>query len=137
MGQRLSWLFCIFIYLSVNGQVFATAIHLCSEMAITSNALTSLNKAVNIHDHHHEGEHQEKAEISESKHANHNSKTMDNCHCIDCDFMYDYTGQANSSLVQNINLSGFIPVISKATNSLIQSFISQPQSNPYRPPIIA
>ncbi len=137
MGQRLNWLFCILIYLSGNGQVFATAIHLCSEMAITSNALSSLNRTVNIHDHHHDVGHQEKTEILESKHANHDSKTMDNCHCVDCDCTHDYTGQANSSLVQEVNISGFIPVISKATNSLIQNFISQPQSNPYRPPIIA
>ncbi|TMS81984.1 hypothetical protein [Pseudoalteromonas sp. S554] len=137
MGQRLNWLFYILIYLSLNGQVFATAIHLCSEMAITSNALSSLNKTVNIHDHHHDSEHQEKAEIPESKHANHDSKTMDNCHCIDCDCMQDYTGEANSSLVQDINISGFLPVISKVTKSLIQNFISQTRSNPYRPPIFA
>ena len=133
MGQRLNWLFYILIYLSVNGQVFATAIHLCSEMAITSNALTSINNTVNIHDHH-DGGHLEK---SENKHANHDSTTMDNCHCIDCDCMPDYTGQANSSLVQNINISGFLPVISKAAKSQIQNFVSQPQSNPYRPPIFA
>ena len=133
MGQRLNWLFYILIYLSVNGQVFATAIHLCSEMAITSNALTSLNNTVNIHDHHDDG-HQVKPE---SKHANHDSKTMDNCHCIDCDCMQDYTGQVNYLLVQDINILGFLPIISKVTKSLIQNFISQPQSNPYRPPIFA
>ena len=133
MGQRLNWLFYILIYLSVNGQVFATAIHLCSEMAITSNALTSLNNTVNIHDHHDDG-HQVKPE---SKHANHDSKTMDNCHCIDCDCMQDYTGQVKYLLVQDINILGFLPLISKAAKSLIQNFISQTQSNPYRQPIFA
>jgi len=137
MGQRLNWLFYILIYLSLNGQVFATAIHLCSEMAITSNALSSLNKTVNIHDHHHDSEHQEKAEIPESKHANHDSKEMDNCQCIDCDCISEHINDANSTIVQDINIPGFLPVISKAANSLIQNFISQPQSNPYRPPIIA
>ena len=110
MGQRLNWLFCILIYLSVNGQVFATAINLCSEMAITSNALSSLNNTVNIHDHHHDGGHQEKVEISESKHANHDSKEMDNCQCIDCDCMPEHIDDANSTIVQYINIS-FICVL--------------------------
>lgn len=57
---RLNWLFMIFIYFSVNGQVFATAIHICPEMVLTSTVVLSTSQnAVNIHEHdqkfiHHE-----------------------------------------------------------------------------------
>ncbi len=135
MGHRLNWLFFIFIYLSINGQVFATAIHLCSEMAMNSSVLTSSNNAVNIHDHH-DSSYQYKNKIIDKKHINRDLTTMDNCHCIDCDCMQELTGQTNSSLLQDTDLSDYLPVITTASKNLSQNFVSQPQSNPYRPPII-
>ena len=123
--------------MSVSGQVFATAIHLCSEMALTTSVLSSSHAAVNIHDHHHESGYQESSVTVDKKHANHDLKTMDNCHCIDCDCMQNLTGQANSSLIQDNSLSDCFPVISTVQKRLNQNFISQPQSNPYRPPIVA
>jgi len=133
---RLNWLFMIFIYLSVNGQVFATAIHICPEMALTSTVLLTSQNAVNIHEHHQKSMHHEDGEQKSMTHDMSESKTMDNCQCIDCDCVQNITGQANYSLVQNFVLTGYLPV---ATTLLImpeQNFISQPHTNPYRPPIV-
>jgi hypothetical protein len=138
---RLNWLFIIFIYLSVNGQVFATAIHICSEMALTSTVLSTSQNAVNIHEHHQKPVHQEilhheEGEKSSMMHDMSASKTMDNCQCIDCDCVQNITGQANTSLVQNSVLTGYLPVVTTIFLMPEQNFNSQPNTNPYRPPII-
>ena len=133
---RLSWLYLITIYLSVNGQVFATAIHICPQMALTSTVLSTSQNAVNIHEHHQKSMHHEDGEQNSMAHDMSESKTMDNCQCIDCDCVQNIAGQANYSLVQNCVLTGYLPV---ATTLLImqeQNFISQLHTTPYRPPIV-
>lgn len=131
---RLNWLFFLFIYLSVNGQVFATSIHICSEMAMTSSVLSSNQVNVKIHDHH-PSEHHEMTEQTNIVHGSHNSATMDNCQCVDCDCVQTLSGQANPSLLQKINISDYLPVISTVLTQINQDFISLPHSNPFRPPI--
>ncbi|AOW78938.1 hypothetical protein A3Q34_01815 [Colwellia sp. PAMC 20917] len=133
---RFNWLLMIFIYLSVNGQVFATAIHICPEMALTSTVLSTSQNAINIHEHNQEAIYHEEVEQSIMAHDMSGSKTMDNCQCIDCDCVQNISGQANYSLVQNCVLTGYLPV---ATTILImpeQNFISQLHTTPYRPPIV-
>lgn len=134
MQFRLNWLFMIFIYLSVNGQVFATAIHICPEMALTSNVLSVSQKTVNIHEHHQTSDHHDK-NIHTSMHHD-TSEPMDNCKCIDCDCVQNIAGQANSLLVQDTSLASCLPIIAKVLGKLNQDFISQPHTNPYRPPIV-
>lgn len=128
---RLNWLFVVFIYLSVNGQVFATTIHICSEMAMTSSVLSSTQTNINIHDHH------EVIKEMNKDHDSHKSAIMDNCQCIDCDCVQNIYGQANSSLLLDNKISDYFPVISIVLDSLNQNFISLPNSNLYKPPITA
>jgi hypothetical protein len=137
MRLRLNWLFLIFIYLSVNGQVFATAIHICSQMALSSTALSASQKPVNIHEHHQKSIHHEDATHNSMKHDESSSKSMENCQCIDCDCIQNIAGQTNSSLVQENSLIGYLPVLTRVSIVPIQNFISQPHTNPFRPPIIA
>ena len=134
MFFRLNWLFILFIYLSVNGQVFATSIHICSEMAMTSSVLSSNQVNVKIHDHH-PSEHHEMTEQKNIDHGSHNSAPMDNCQCVDCDCVQTLSGQANSSLLQKTKISDYLPVISTVLTRINQDFISLPHSNPFRPPI--
>ena len=133
MLLRLNWLFTIFIYLSINGQIFAAPLHLCSDMAISSNILSTSQKAVNIHEHEKKATH---LEIGEEPNMMHESKEMDNCHCIDCDCIQTITGQANTSLVQENNLTDFLPTLTKVLVKLNQEFISQSHTDPFRPPIV-
>ena len=137
MLLRLDWLFILFIYLSVNGQVFATAIHICPQMALTSTVLSTSQNAVNIHDHHQKSMHHEDGEQSNMTHDMSESKTMDNCQCINCDCVQNIAGEVNTSLVQNSVLTSYLPVVTTILVMSEQNFISQPHSNPYRPPIIA
>lgn len=134
MLLRMNWLFFLFIYLSVNGQVFATPVHICSEMAMRSAVLSSNQVNVKIHDHH-PSEHHEMTEQTNIVHGSHNSATMDNCQCVDCDCVQTLSGQANPSLLQKINISDYLPVISTVLTQINQDFISLPHSNPFRPPI--
>lgn len=131
---RLNWLFFLFIYLSVNGQVFATSIHICSEMAMTSSVLSSNQVNVKIHDHH-PSEHHEMTEQTNIDHGSYNSATMDNCQCVDCDCVQTPSGQANSSLLQKTKISDYFPVISTVLTRINQDFVSLPHANPFRPPI--
>ncbi len=133
---RLNWLFIIFIYLSVNGQIFATPIHICSEMALTSTVLSTSQNAVNIHEHHQKSMHHNDSEQKSMTHDMSKSKTMDNCQCIDCDCVQNIAGQANTSLVPNSVLTGYLPVVTTVFVMFEQNFISQPHTNPYRPPIV-
>jgi hypothetical protein len=133
---RLNWLFIIFIYLSVNGQVFATAIHVCSEMALSTSVLSTSQNAVNIHEHHQKSMHHEDGEQKSMTHDMSKSKTMDNCQCIDCDCVQNITGQTNASLVQYSVLAEYLPVVTIILVMPEQNFISQPQKTPYRPPIV-
>ncbi len=133
---RLNWLFMVFIYLSVNGQVFATPIHICSEMALSSTVLSTSKNAVNIHEHHQKSMHHEEGEQKSMTHEMSKSKTMDNCQCIDCDCVQNIAGQANSSLVQSSVLAGYLPIVTTILVMPEQNFISQPHTNPYRPPIV-
>ncbi len=141
MLLRLNWLFMLFIYLSANGQVFATAVHLCPQMALSSSALSTSKNTVNIHEHHQKTEHQtimhhEGSEQKIMKHDMSVSKTMNNCQCVDCDCVQNITGQANTSLLQKNNLIDYLPVSTVVLSKFNQDFISQPQTNPYRPPIV-
>ena len=136
MSSRLNWLLYIFIYLSVNGQVFAAPIHICSEMAISSNTLSTSQKSVNIHEHETKSSHHEVGEELSMIHDMNKLITMDNCHCIDCDCIQNITGQANTSLVQQNYLTDYLPVLTRVSVKLNQAFISQPHTNPFRPPII-
>ena len=133
---RLSWLCLITIYLSVNGQVFATAIHICPQMALTSTVLSTSQNAVNIHEHHQKSMHHEDGEQKSMTHDMSGSKTMDNCQCIDCDCVQNIAGQANYSLVQNGVLTGYLPVATTILFMPEQNFISQLHTTPYRPPIV-
>lgn len=136
MLLRLNWLFMLFIYLSVNGQVFATAVHLCPQMALSSSTLSTSQNIVNIHEHHQKielNDHNAKQKVIDDMLA---SKTMNNCQCVDCDCVQNISGQANTSLVQNTNLIDYLPVSTLVLSKFNQDFISQPQTNPYRPPIV-
>lgn len=137
MLLRLSWLFILFIYLSINGQVFAIAIHICPQMALTSTVLSTSQNAVNIHEHHQKSMHHEDGEQSSMTHEMSESKTMDNCQCINCDCVQNVVGKVNTSLVQNSVLTSYLPIVTTILVMPEQNFISQPHSNPYRPPIIA
>lgn len=136
MSSRLNWLLFILIYLSVSGQVFAAPIHLCSEMALSSNTLSTSPKAVNIHEHEKKPMRHEISGEPSMVHEMNKSITMDDCHCIDCDCIQNITGQANTSLVQQNNLTDYLPVLTGVSVKLNQDFISQPHTNPFRPPII-
>ena len=133
---RLNWLFIIFIYLSVNGQVFATAIHVCSAMAISSNVLSTSKNAVNIHEHQKPGDlehHMSKSLIHDLSESN----EMDTCNCLDCDCIQNISGQANTSLIQKTGLTSYLPVITTILITLEPNYISQLNTNLYRPPIAA
>lgn len=136
MLLRLNWLFTIFIYLSINGQIFAAPLHLCSEMALSSNTLSTSQKTVNIHEHEKKSTHLEIGEEPSMIHDMHESKEMDNCHCIDCDCIQTITGQANTSIIQQNSLTDFFPTLTKVLVKLNQEFISQSHTNPFRPPIV-
>ena len=129
-------MFLIFIYLSVNGQVFATAIHICSEMALSTSVLSTSQNAVNIHEHHQKSMHHEDSEQSSMSHDMSESKTMDNCQCIDCDCVQNIAGQANYSLLQNSVWAGYLPVVTTILIMPEQNFISQLHTTPYRPPMM-
>tara|TARA_R100001377_G_scaffold71837_2_gene47539 strand:+ start:121 stop:492 length:372 start_codon:yes stop_codon:yes gene_type:complete len=122
--------------LTVNGKVFATAIHICPQMALTSTVLSTSQNAVNIHEHHQKSMHDEDGEQKSMTHDMSESTTMDNCQCVDCDCVQNISGQANSSLVQGNALTGYLPVVTTISVTFEQNFISQPQTNPYRPPIV-
>tara|TARA_R110001583_G_scaffold7248_1_gene36157 strand:+ start:5047 stop:5418 length:372 start_codon:yes stop_codon:yes gene_type:complete len=123
--------------LSVNGQVFAIAIHICPQMALTSTVLSTSQNAVNIHEHHQKSMYHEDGEQSSMTHEMSESTTMDDCQCINCDCVQNVAGEVNTSLVQNSVLTSYLPIITTILVMPEQNFISQPHSNPYRPPIIA
>ena len=133
---RLNWLFIIFIYLSVNGQVFATAIHICSAMALSTSVLSTSQNTVNIHEHHQKSMHHEDGEQKSMTHDMSKSKTMDNCQCIDYDCVQNITGKTNSSLVQYIVFAEYLPVVTTIIIMAEQNFISQSHTTPFRPPIV-
>ncbi|ASP48766.1 hypothetical protein [Cognaticolwellia beringensis] len=135
MKNRLNWLLVIMIYLSVNGQVFAKAVHVCTEMAYTASALSSANTTINIHEHHQPIEPRKDNHQINEEHNTARPKAMDNCHCVDCDCVQNITGQANSSLLQDNSFANFFPVISINVVKLNRNFISLPYTNPYKPPI--
>ncbi len=136
MLLRLNWLFIICIYLSVNGQVFATPIHICPQMALSSSTLSTSKNAVNIHEHHQKSMHHEDSEKGSMTHDMSDSKTMDDCQCIDCDCVQNIAGQANTSHAHNSVLAGYLPIVTTVLLMPEQKFNSQPHTNPYRPPIV-
>ena len=136
MLLRLSWLFILFIYLSINGQVFAIAIHICPQMALTSTVLSTSQNAVNIHEHHQKSMHHEDGEQSSMTHYMSESKTMDNCQCINCDCVQNIAGQANYSIVQNSVLTEYLHKVTTIIIMAEQNFISQSHTTPFRPPIV-
>lgn len=131
MTFRLSWLLSIFIYLSVNGNLFAVPVHLCQSMA--ASVVTSLAPSETLKIHEHHGEHTEQG-INNFIEDEHNMK-MDNCSCVDCDCTINNIGQVSVSLITQVELTSYIPNIPISITIKEQSFISQPQSNPLRPPI--
>jgi len=137
MRLRLNWLFLIIIYLSVNGQLFATAIHMCTEMALASTALSSSTTTVNIHEHDQEIELHEGTEQINKAHDTYKSTAMDDCKCVGCDCVRNIIGQTKPSLLPDTSLPNLSPIISIIFIKLNRVFISLPHSNPYRPPIVA
>lgn len=81
--------------MSVNGQVFATSIHICTEMAMTSSALSTSTTRVSIHDHDQKSEHHGNSEKINKTHNGHDSAAMDDCQCVDCDCVQNISGQKN------------------------------------------
>lgn len=134
---RLNWLCLIIIYLSVNGQVFASAIHICPQMALTSTVLSTSKNAVNIHEHHQKTMYHKDTDLRNMTHDMSESKAMNNCQCVDCDCVQNISGQTNSSLFKNNVLTGHLPVVTTISIAVEQHFISQPYTNPYRPPVVS
>lgn len=125
---RMSWVLCMLIYLSINGQVFATPVHLCSAMA--QNSVTSMpsSDTLKVHEHHHIEKQISSVDVAiEDK--------MKNCECVDCDCTANMVAQANSSLVTNIDLTVYLPPVGHMIRKSEQNFISLAHSNPLRPPI--
>ena len=127
MLSRVGWFLCMLIYLSINGQVFATQVHLCPAMAQSSVTSMSSSDSLKIHDHHHM-----EAEVASDE----MQSEMKNCQCVDCDCTANMVVQANSSLTSNIDLAVYVPLIECIISNQDQDFISQPCSNPLRPPIV-
>jgi hypothetical protein len=94
-------------------------------MALTSSVLSTSKNAVNIHEHHHKSMHHEDGEQSRMTHEISESKTMNNCQCIDCYCVQNIAAQANYSLVQNSVLTGYLPVVTTLLIMPEQNFISQ------------
>ena len=105
-------------------------------MALTSTVLSTAQNAVNIHEHHQKSMYHENSDLRGITHDMSESKTMDNCQCVDCDCVQNIAGQVNLSLVQDNVLTRYLPVVTTIVVTFEQSFISQPQTNPYRPPIV-
>lgn len=127
MLSRMGWFLCMLIYLSINGQVFATPVHLCPAMAPSSVTSMSSSDSLKIHDHHHM-----EAEVS----SDDMQLEMKNCQCVDCDCTDNMVVQANSSLTSNVNIAVYVPLTEHILSNQEQDFISQPCSNPLRPPIV-
>lgn len=136
MLLRLNWLLIMLIYLSVNGQVFATAIHICPEMSLNSKILSTSTKSVNIHEHHQKITHHKAVEYNALTHDIADTPSMNNCECVDCDCVQNVAGQANTSLIQKSDLTSYLPVIATILVKLEQNFISQHHTTPYRPPVV-
>lgn len=133
MSFRFNWFFIIFIYLSVNGELFAKPMHICPEMALSSSALPNSPQALNIHSHAQSTS----KNIKLRKINLSDSELMDNCQCIDCDCVQNIAGQASTFILQTSNLGHYLPFIPTFTVESNQYFISQPQASLYRPPIYA
>ena len=128
----MSWLLSIVIYLSVNGQVFSTPIHLCQAMAKTSITSLTSSDTLNIHQHH---QMDEQASLVNNTEKLSEQSSMDNCQCIECDCTPNMVSQANSSMVSKEELIVFSLNVEHVLIKREITFISQPYSNVYRPPI--
>jgi len=132
MKNHLNWILLLLIYLSVNGQVFATPVHICQAMAISNQALLSSPTSIKIHEHHQMNA--SSVEVERTSATEQVNSTMKSCHCVDCDCTDNVIGQANGYLL-------YSPLIiaSIKTDILLvegeQHFISQPHPNLFRPPI--
>jgi hypothetical protein len=123
--------------LSINGQVFATAIHIFPEMASNSNVLSTSTKFVDFHEHHQKTSHHKEFEHNTMTHVMSESQGMSNCQCIDCDCVQNVAGQINNALIQDSELFSYLPVLTTILIKTAPIFISQPHTNLFRPPIIA
>ncbi|MFT5755791.1 MAG: hypothetical protein ACI9LM_000503 [Alteromonadaceae bacterium] len=137
---RMSWLLSLVIYLSVNGQVFTAPIHLCQAMANTSISLLVSSDTPSSHqDQHQVHQMDEEAFLVrniKNKAENFSEQTsMDNCQCVDCDCTANIVSQANSAMLSKEALTVFLLHVEGALSKRATTFISQPHSNLYRPPI--
>lgn len=143
MKFRLSWLLNIFIYLLVNGNLFAAPVHLCHSMAANETTSLSSSDTLKIHQHHAENNNLEQSmTIMSEEHQGQTmeSQAMEDCSCTDCDCTKSCTtsniGQVTVYLESNLDLISYVPSVSASIAKRALNFISQPQSNPLRPPII-
>ncbi len=138
MKKYLDWLLFLLIYLSVNGQVFSTPVHICQAMAANNQSLLSSATAVEIHEHPPMVSVSAPAPThSTMHHANSTvevNSSMESCHCVDCDCTNNMLGQANGYLLYSP-----ITIVAVKNDSLLvegeKNFISQPHPNLFRPPI--
>jgi hypothetical protein len=132
MKHPLNWIFLLLIYLSVNGQVFSTPVHICQAMATNNYASLKSSASIKIHEHH-----QMKYSSVDDEQANndqHSLLAMKSCHCVDCDCSKNFIGQANNYLAYSLILISSI----KKDAVFIEGepfFLSQPHPNLFRPPI--
>ena len=98
MKNHLNWVLLLLIYLSVNGQVFSTPVHICQAMAKSNQALLSSPTSIKIHEHHQMNAYMEK-KAEHTSAAEQANSSMKSCHCVDCDCAENVVGQANNSLL--------------------------------------
>ncbi len=120
----------------MNGQVFAVPVHLCQSMAMTVTTSISSSEQLEIHNHH--------APLTQLMPQSHGvshdmpaQEPMKNCMCVDCDCSTNMVAQTNSSLVSDAELAPLQPNTGHILIKREQDFISQPHTNPFRPPIFS
>ena len=132
---RMSWLICMLVYLSINGQVFATPIHLCHSMAKTSVSSKSSSAPLKTNELQYVTEN-----VSTSDEM-FTQKTMENCHCVECDCTSicectsSRTAQANSFIVNSKEIVDFSTSTEDVIANTEQQLISPRRHSLYRPPI--
>ncbi|PCH97233.1 MAG: hypothetical protein COB83_02980 [Gammaproteobacteria bacterium] len=139
MKFRLSWLLSIFIYLSVSGNLFAVPVHLCPSMAAKYISALSTSNTLKIHEHQLQTsqsmENHHSTSIKQHALQTQNDTNMESCSCVDCDCTTSHIVQITTSLITNVDLITFIPSHGSVFSKGALNFISQPQTNPLRPPI--
>ncbi|MBL4941277.1 MAG: hypothetical protein JKY81_06380 [Colwellia sp.] len=135
MTYRLNWLLSILIYLLVNGNLFAVPVHLCQSMAVNYMTTLSALDALKIHDHHSKS-HQSINEHLFAEHEQYMEIEMESCACVECDCTIPVVGQITTALITKVDLILYLPSHADIYEKRMVNFISQPQTNPLRPPIL-